>query len=314
MIKKIIKKLIIAIGGFHLFEQKIFLQGKILSEINNKKKKIKDLSDVEFSVFSQWGDDGIIDWILNSIKTKNKIFLEIGTGDYKESNTRFLLKKRNWKGYIFEGEKKFISEIKNQSIYWMHDLKAFNFFIKKNNINKLLQKINIKKNIGLLSLDIDGNDYWIWKEINKISPDIFVCEYNSVFGDLNEISVLYKDNFNRTKAHYSNLVYGASINAMIKLSKKKGYEFIGTNANGINAYFVKKKYLAKLNKKIKLKKKYSSIIKESRDLDGTKSFISGTDRYALIKNIKVLDLKDKKIKKLSKFKKIYSKDWQTKQN
>ena len=84
-------------------EKNLFLQGQLMAEVNDKKEKINSLKDVEFSVFSQFGEDGIIHWIINRIPKIEKIFLEIGTQDYWESNTRFLLKLRDWKGYIFEG-------------------------------------------------------------------------------------------------------------------------------------------------------------------------------------------------------------------
>ena len=59
-------------------------------------KKIKNISDVEFRVFSQWGEDGIIDWVINQIPNISKNFIEIGTEDYKEANTRFLLMNKNY--------------------------------------------------------------------------------------------------------------------------------------------------------------------------------------------------------------------------
>ena len=65
-----------------------------------KNKKIKDFSEIEFSVFSQWGDDGIINWLVENLPIKSKLFVEIGTEDYRRSNTRFLLMKRNWTGYL----------------------------------------------------------------------------------------------------------------------------------------------------------------------------------------------------------------------
>ena len=133
------------------------------------------MADVEFSVFSQWGDDGIIDWIINNISPIPKVFIEIGTQNYTESNTRFLLKLRNWKGYLIDSSKDDILSIKNQSIYWQYDLTASNYFVTRDNINTIVKNITIPKNIGLLSLDIDGIDYWVWKELTEISPAIFIC-------------------------------------------------------------------------------------------------------------------------------------------
>jgi len=229
IIKKYLRDIFFKIGGWEYIEKNLVLKGSELSRKNKNINKIKNLKDVEFSVFSQWGDDGIIDWLVQKIPNLNKVFLEIGTQNYKESNSRFLLISKNWKGYIIEGSSADVASIKKQSIYWKYDLSAFNFFINKNNINKIFKKIGIQKKIGLLSLDIDGNDYWILKEIKELQPDIIVCEYNAVFGNKHEITIKYKKDFNRTKFNYSNLAFGASLPAFVSLLKKKNYVFIGKN-------------------------------------------------------------------------------------
>ena len=99
-IKEVIKKLF-----QDYFEKKIILEAKQLSIKNSKKKIIKNLSDVEFQVYSQWGEDGIIDWLVKKIPQIPNIFVEIGTQDYTESNTRFLLINKNWDGYLLEANK-----------------------------------------------------------------------------------------------------------------------------------------------------------------------------------------------------------------
>ena len=154
-----------------------------------------------------------------------KYFLEIGTQDYWESNTRFLLKLRDWKGYIFEGSGKDIKKIKSQRIYWQHKIQAFQTFVNKENINDLIDGYVKERNIGLMSIDIDGNDYWILKEISNLSPSIIVCEFNSIFGDKFKLSVPYEKDFVRNKKHYSNLYFGSSIKALVSLLKSKGYFF-----------------------------------------------------------------------------------------
>ena len=95
-------------------DKKLLLEAKRISLLNKKTKIIKDLSDVEFKVYSQWGEDGIIDWLINKLPQIPKKFLEIGTQDYKESNTRFLLINRNWDGFLIEADKDAIKNIKSQ--------------------------------------------------------------------------------------------------------------------------------------------------------------------------------------------------------
>ena len=203
------------------FDKKLILYAKKLSIENYKKKKIKDLSEVEFQVHSQWGEDGIIDWLINKFPEVPKNFLEIGTENYQESNTRFLLVNKNWDGFIIEANKTSVKDIKSQRIFWKHNLKVENAFITKDNINKVIKKINIPRKLGLLSLDIDGVDYWILSKLSVLEPSIIICEYNSLFGQKKAITVPYKENYIRSNEHYSNLYYGASIKAFIDLMKKK---------------------------------------------------------------------------------------------
>ena len=202
-------------------QKELILKAKLLSFKNRRITKIKNLSEVEFQVYSQWGEDGIIDWLVSKLPKISKNFLEIGTQDYKESNTRYLLVNKNWNGFLIEANKNDVKKIKSQRIYWRHNLKIENRFITKDNINRIVKKLNVPKNLGLLSLDIDGVDYWVLKELSVLNPSIIICEYNSLFGLKKSITVPYKKNFIRSEEHYSNLYYGASIKAFIDLLKKK---------------------------------------------------------------------------------------------
>ena len=279
-------------------QKELTLKAKVLSLKNKNLKKIKDLSEVEFQVYSQWGEDGIIDWLVSKFPQIPKNFLEIGTQDYKESNTRFLLINRNWDGFLIEGNKDDIKNIKSQRVYWKHNLKVRNEFITKDNINDVVQRFNVPKNLGLLSLDIDGVDYWVLKELSALKPSIIICEYNSLFGEKKSITVPYKKNFIRSKEHYSNLYYGASIQAFTDIMKTKNYFLIGTNTAGNNAFFVRKDLWKILNKMILNKKIFMSKFRESRDQKGNLSFLDKKKSLELIKNKHIIDLNDKNKKKL----------------
>ena len=290
-------------------EKKIFLQGQVNEQENNKKDVINNFKDIEFSVFSQFGEDGIISWIINKLPKIEKIFLEIGTQDYWESNTRFLLKSKNWKGYLIEASEKDVGKIKSQKIYWQHNVKAIHAFANAENINEIIKKNIEEKEIGLLSIDIDGNDYWIIEKINNLSPKIIVCEFNSVFGDLFNISVPYEDNFNRSKKHYSNLYFGASINALISLLKNKGYFFLGTGSFGVNAFFVKNEFQSHFENIIKENKIFPSQSRESLDYKGKKTFKNIYNARIEINDLEVFDFDEKKLKKISEYSELYSENW-----
>lgn len=289
-------------------EKKLFLQAQLVEELKLKKKKINNFREIEFSAFSQFGEDGIISWLTRQIPNINKKFLEIGTQDYWESNTRYLLKSQNWTGYIIEGSREDVKKIKKQKIYWQNNLKAINKFINLENINLIINK-NIKDpKLGLFSLDIDGNDYWILKQIN-ITSDLIVCEYNPIFGDIFELTIPYEKNFQRNKEHYSNLFFGCSIQALITLMKKKGYLFLGTNTQGMNAFFVNKKKFKYLKNKIKNKKIFFPTLKEGRLKNTKLNHKSLYENLHLIKDKKVIDIRKNKLFKLSEIKDLYSKKW-----
>jgi len=272
--------------------KKIILGAKNLSIRNNKIKKIKNLSQVEFQVYSQWGEDGIIDWLTGKLKKIPKIFLEIGTEDYKEANTRFLLVNNNWDGYLIEADKLKIKKIKKQRIYWKHNLKVKSKFINRENINNIITEMNIPKKIGLLSLDIDGVDYWILEKLSILDPVIIICEYNSLFGLKKSVTVPYKKNFVRSKEHYSHLYYGGSIKAFVDLMKKKNYFFIGTNSAGNNAFFIKNSFKKIVSKIIHEKKIFISKFRESRNSKGKLTFLNKKKSLKLIQDKFLIDLKD----------------------
>jgi hypothetical protein len=124
-------------------------------------------------------------------------------------------------------------------IFWQYNLKAECAFITRDNINDLIAKNGMRGEIGLLSVDIDGNDYWVWEAITSVSPVITVVEYNARFGPDDAVTIPYDPGFVRSQAHHSMLYFGASLKALCLLGKKKGYAFVGCNSAGNNAFFVR---------------------------------------------------------------------------
>jgi len=277
------------------------LLAKILIENIKIKGIVNNLAEVEFKVFSQFGEDGIIQYLINNIPIKNKIFIECGVQNYKESNTRFLLINNNWKGLVIDSDSKSIDYIKNDDIYWRYDIKAISKFITKENINNLFSSNGFEGDIGLLNIDIDGNDYWVWDAIKVVNPRIVICEYNSILGCKDAVTIPYNPNFNRTKAHYSNLYFGASLPALCYLANKKGLIFIGSNSAGNNAFFVRKD-LAGYFKELTPEKGYVySNIREARDRMRKLTYISGESRKRLIEDLEIYNVKTGDKKKIKDF-------------
>ena len=264
--------------------------GKIQADNNRSKKNIKSLEEIEFQVFSQRGEDGIIQYIISQIEIPNKIFVEFGVEDYTESNTRFLLFNNNWSGLVIDGSKENIRFIKNDFVYWKYDVTAYHSFITTGNINELISKYTDCTDIGLLSIDIDGNDYWIWDAITVIKPRVVVCEYNSAFGKFKKVSVPYQPDFQRTKAHHSNLYFGASLPALCHMAEKKGYHFIGTGGGGVNAFFVRHDVSGPFNKYSAEEGFHFSANRDSKDKNGKLTFLRHEERLPIIKGMPVIDV------------------------
>jgi len=262
--------------------------GQIQSAANKYKKGIKNLADVEFQVFSQFGDDGIIQWLINELPIPNKTFIEFGVENYKEANTRFLLINNYWSGLVIDGSIENVNSIKSEQIYNFYDLQASCSFITKSNINELITSARFDKEIGILSVDIDGNDYWILKEINRVQPVIIICEYNSLFGYEHPYTINYKDDFVRGN-DYPFSFYGSSLRSAIDLTEKKGYGFIGCNSAGNNAYFIKNDYIKYLSIPIVSAKEgyvFSSFT-EAWDKEGTP--LRGMDKIRAIHHLPVIN-------------------------
>ncbi len=229
----------------------------------------------EFKVYSQWGEDGILSSLLSLHNIQEKVFVEFGVENYVEANTRWLLVNGEWTGLIIDGSEYNINQIKSSELPWRYRLKAVCSMVTKENINGLLLSNGIRGEIGILSIDIDGVDYWVWKEINVVSPVIVVVEYNSLLGPDQSLTVPYRPDFVRGKAHHSCLYYGASLEALVRLGREKGYAFVGSNAAGNNAFFVRadKKHpkLKELTAKEGFRRR---IFSESRDESGNLIYLS----------------------------------------
>ncbi len=268
-------------------------QGLILSTLNDNKKS-KNLKDYEFKIFSQWGEDGIIQYLIKSIKIKNKTFIEFGVEDFFESNCRFILMKDDWKGFVIDGSKFNILRLKNSYFYWKYHLVAVKQFITKENIDATLEMSGFDEDLGILSIDLDGNDYYVLEQINKFKPRILICEFNSIFGAIRKISVPYDPTFIRNKAHYSNLYWGASLSAITYLADKKGYALVGTNSASCNAFFVRKDLINDNVHVVTAENAYSnSNYRESRDQYGDLTYITSEERIREIKGMPVYEVEKK---------------------
>lgn len=262
-------------------------------------KECSDIRQAEFRVFSQWGEDGIIQYLIRNAPIERPLFVEFGVENYTESNTRFLLTNNQWAGLVIDGSAENIDYIRRDPIYWATNLKAEHSFITKDNINELLSRNGISGDIGLLSVDIDGNDYWVWQAIDTISPRIVICEYNSHFGPTAEVSTPYDAAFVRDTAHFSKIYYGASIAALCSLGARKGYSLVASNSAGNNVFFVRNDLLGSLPALSPAQAYRRSQFREFHDEGGRLTFDDFETRLRKISHLPLYNLKANALAKLS---------------
>ncbi len=248
----------------------------------------KDIRDSEFRVFSQFGEDGIIQHLINQVAIADETFVEFGVQDYRESNTRFLLEHNNWRGLIIDAGEAHEEFVRTSPTGWRHDLQTVASFVTAESINQLIDTAGFRGDLGLLSVDIDGNDYWVLQSITIVSPRILVIEYNSVFGPEQAVTIPYDPSFDRGKAHYSHLYWGASIAAVTLAAEEKGLALVGGNDAGNNAFYVRRELLGELQELSPSEAWRQSKFRDARDEEGELSYVS--DPIAKLKLIRDLPL------------------------
>ena len=265
-------------------------QGRILAHLNEQSNS-KILSKYEFKIFSQFGEDGIIQHLIQNLDIKNRTFIEFGVEDFQESNCRFLMMKDLWQGFVIDGSSKNLRTLRDSYFYWQYQLQSTCAFVTKDSVNSLLDSSGFDKNIGILSVDIDGVDYHVLNSLDNWNPSILIVEYNSVFGKSMAVSVPYKADFVRNEAHHSNQYWGASLAAFTKLANNRGMALVGVTSTGQNAFFVQRALLNDRISEVGVDECFTDMcFRDSRDESGKLTFLSGRDRKSQIKDLPLIDV------------------------
>jgi hypothetical protein len=203
---------------------------------NQKYDNDKRLSRAEYQIYSQFGEDGIIREIFSRIGTTNKVFVEFGVGNGLENNTASLLLE-GWSGFWMEGSPRHVSAIKKnlETSIAAGQLRVKQALVTAENIEEHFTSFGIPAEFDLLSIDIDGNDYWVWQAIERYSPRVVVVEYNALFREHLNWVMSYNPSHTWKQTSY----FGASLKSFELLGRKKGYSLVGCNFQGINAFFVR---------------------------------------------------------------------------
>ena len=222
-----------------LVEPQMVALGQIASSSRSgSRPQFRKLWDAEFRVFSQFGEDGILDFLCTTMDIARPKIMEIGAGNFSECNSRFLAEARGASVYAVDGQRGLSRAIARSSLKWRTPLWAREVWVTPVNAPCLeAEATQVMGGIDILSLDIDGNDYWVLDSMSLEGTKIVVVEFNPYFGP-RAISVPRDDAFDRTTAHSSWLYYGASVQAFVHLLKSKDFALAGTTRAGNNAFFV----------------------------------------------------------------------------
>ena len=208
---------------------------KDLSPINSENNEIASHED---SLFSQNGEDGIIRYIFSQIGFESRYFVEFGFGAHQCNSLRLILHE-NFKGLMMDGSEEqcriFNLACKSKGI---SDVHAANAFINRDNLEHLIRSNNIPAQIDFLSIDVDGNDYWLWKSIEYINPKVCCFETHNVIPSDLSLTIPYDPSFNCWTSENPDF-RSVSLAAMVNLSKKKGYTLVGAHRHGFNVFFVR---------------------------------------------------------------------------
>ena len=212
---------------------------------SKEQKKHTGINRYESSLHSQNGEDGIIRYIFSVIGFESRYFVEFGFGAHQCNSLRLLLHE-SFEGLLMDGSEEqcciFNLSCKKMQL---NSVLAVNAFIDVTNLQKLIAQNNVPDEIDFLSIDVDGNDYWLWEILDCINPRVVCIEYNSGIGPDYSWSTPYSADFERFSAHPSGFFAGASLKALESLGQRKGYRLVACDSTGTNAFFIRKDISAK---------------------------------------------------------------------
>lgn len=184
---------------------------------------LADLRRHERQIHSQGGEDGVLQQLFDCLGAPTRSFVEFGAWDGRHwSNTARLRLEEGWQGLLMDGDPDRVGEIVRRE------------FVTAENVEALFTHYRVPERFDLLSIDIDGNEYWVWQAIRRFRPRVVVIEYNVFFGTDVSKTMPYDPRYRWDKTTY----HGASLAALRKLGREKGYTLIHTDSYAPNAFFV----------------------------------------------------------------------------
>lgn len=208
-----------------------YWEGAMLSERNRDEKRLLKFG---YRTYSQNDEDGIIAEIFRRIGCSNKTFIEFGIGDGTECNSLNLIA-GGWRGlWVERNDIRAVAQL-HKTLIETGILRIQQAKITAENIDQVLAENALDPEPDLLSIDVDGNDYWLWRAVSTVKPRVLVIEYNPLWRPPLSVSMRYNPNHAFRRDGY----FGCSLKALEKLSSEKGYNLVGCCFAGANAFFVR---------------------------------------------------------------------------
>jgi hypothetical protein len=250
----------------------------------------RSCNEAEFRSFSQFGEDGIIEYLIQHCDISPCTFVEIGVESYAEANTRFLAEHRLWPGLVLDQNPRLASDLARTKLNWRSQVRAMSAFVTRENVRQLVEPSVGTRGLGLLSIDIDGVDYWVLEQLVDLEPALVIVEYNSLFGEVAPVSIPYDTRFDRRRPEYHNVYYGAGLAAFDHLLDSKGYALAACTEAGNNAFFVRTDRLGDVPARTVGEAYRPRRFAEHRSIDGRLTGIA--DRKGQLQDIAGLSLID----------------------
>lgn len=211
-----------------------------LAELSRRHRERADsprrgtLSEFELRCFSQHGEDGVIAEILSRIGAHGRYFVEFGVETGREGNCVFLADVAGWSGVFIEPDELSYAALANK--YFTSDVvKTVREAVTPENIQRVFADAAVPREPDVLSIDVDGQDYWIWEALTSYRPRIVVIEYNAVLPPGRQLAQPcgYEAQWDGTD------YFGASLDALSALAGRKEYRLVHTDLAATNAFFVR---------------------------------------------------------------------------
>jgi hypothetical protein len=203
---------------------------------------LPSFEDTEFRAFSQNGEDGVLLFVFGLLGMGERRCVEICAGDGVQCNTANLIVNHGWNGLLFDGDEELLQL--GRAFYsrlgdtFSYPPKLVSAWINRDNVNELIEANGFDGPIDLLSLDLDGMDYWIWEAIEVVQPRVVIAEIQCIWGADRAVTVPYSENFQTQLTSHFGVYSGASLPAFVKLARRKGYRLVGVQRLGFNAVFI----------------------------------------------------------------------------